>query len=212
MGILLDSLAEHPRAAIRGAAGTGKTVLAMEKAHRMALAGKRVSLLCFNKPLAAHLDREAGGEFTVETFHDFCRRLAQRAKLPFKPPKGSERIAIVSTRTLKNSPFAGDHRAGRFLLLNLDDSRSWKKTPSPRGGSTGRVVFDTLDRFKGLERDVVILLDLPSESRSITPRHRYAAASRARNLLMVVRLAAAEPRAGRTRGTLRPPGDDRGTG
>lgn len=355
--ILLDSLAEHPRAAIRGAAGTGKTVLAMEKARRMTLAGKRVSLLCFNKPLAAHLDREAGGEFTVETFHDFCRRLAQRAKLPFKPPKGSERfwredaamlllealerlpderydavvvdegqdflpdwwpcldealrdgregtlyafydpnqdiyeggppraldilphqlkyncrntkkiaeyaarlvgseesvkpgappgerveettcrsgaevvrvvseridrlvaheriqpdrIAIVSTRTLKNSPFAGDHRAGRFSLLNLDDSRSWKKKPTSRGGSTGHVVFDTLDRFKGLERDVVILLDLPSESRSITPRHRYAAASRAKNLLMVVRLAAAEPRAGRTRGTFRPPGDDRGTG
>ena len=349
--ILLDSLAEHPRAAIRGAAGTGKTVLAMEKARRMALAGgKRVSLLCFNTPLAAHLAREAGGEFTVETFHDFCRRLAQRAKLPFKPPKGGDRerrfwtedaamlllealerlpderydavvvdegqdfmpdwwpcidaalkdggegtlyafydpnqdiyeggppkalailpyqlkyncrntkkiaeyaarlvgseesvrreappgerveeitcqsgaevvrvvgerierlvaheriqpdrIAIISTCTLKHSPFAADHRAGRFGLLNLDDSRSWKGRASSLGGSTRHVVFDTLDRFKGLERDVVILLDLPSESRSITPRHRYAAASRAKNLLVVIRLAAEEARTDRIRGTL----------
>lgn len=87
---LLDSLAEHPRAAIKGAAGTGKTVLAMEKARRMARGG-RVALLCFNIPLAAHLAREAGGEFTVETFHAFCRRLTQRANLPFMPPTGGEK-------------------------------------------------------------------------------------------------------------------------
>ena len=88
--LLLDSLAEFPRAAIKGAAGTGKTVLAMEKARRMALAGRRVLLLCFNRPLAAHLASEADGAFTVETFHDFCGRLAQRAKRPFSPPKGDK--------------------------------------------------------------------------------------------------------------------------
>lgn len=31
-----------------------------------------------------------------------------------------DRIAIISTRTLKRSPFAGEHRAGRFELVNLD--------------------------------------------------------------------------------------------
>ena len=67
------------------------------------------------------------------------------------------------------------------------------------------MVFDTLYRFKGLERDVVILLDLPGgdvtvqrdaqpaegtydDSSRVTARHRYVAASRARNLLIVVRL------------------------
>ena len=99
-----------------------------------------------------------------------------------------DRIAIISTRTLKHSPFAKDHRVGRFQLLNLDDSRSWKSRTSRGGGSTAHLVFDTLDRFKGLERDVVILLDLPSDSRPITSRHRYAAASRAKHLLVVIRL------------------------
>lgn len=343
---VLDSLAAHRRAAISGAAGTGKTVLAMEKARRMASAGKRVMVLCFNTPLAAHLARGAGGEFTVETFHAFCRRVAQQAKLSFKPPKGggkerrfwakdaamrlleglelrpderydaivvdeaqdflpdwwpcldealkdgcegtlyafydpnqdiyeggppkaleilpyklvhncrnttsiaeyaatlvgdeavvrpdaplgetveeitcdsdaevvqkvserierlvaeegirSDRIAIVSTRTLKHSPFATAHRVGGFHLLNLDDSRSWKSRAASRGGSVGHLVFDTLHRFKGLERDVVILLDLSSDDPRITSRHRYAAASRAKHLLVVVRLALAAPGQDRT--------------
>ena len=109
-------------------------------------------------------------------------------------------IAIVSTRRLRNSPFARNHRAGCFELVNLDE----RGRPSSTGSR--RVVFDTLHRFKGLERDVVILLDLPEgelsgigrgaarravsarELSHVTASHRYVAASRARNLLIVVRL------------------------
>ena len=358
---LLDSLAAHDRAAIEGAAGTGKTLLAMEKARRLATTGKRVLLLCFNSPLAQDLAGRAIG-FEVETFPYFCRRLASLAgvgfdrKLPrnrqlprdkatrlfaeeapkrlrealarlpderydaivvdeaqdFRPnwwpcldealragrdgtlyafydpnqdlhdggpprslgviehklvhncrnttriasyvarllgaephvrvgtPEGEQveevtclgdadvvqtvtdwldrlvfrenvdpdAIAIVSTRTLKNSPFARDHRAGRFELVNLDN-RGRRTNPA---SSARHVVFDTLYRFKGLERDVVILLDLPGgdldyavqegapsaqrtydDSPRVTARHRYVAASRARNLLVVVHLVRQPP-------------------
>ena len=82
---ILDSLAAHGRAAIAGAAGTGKTVLAMEKARRLALGGQRVLLLCFNMPLAGELAAGAEG-FEVETFHALCRRLALQAGLRFEPP------------------------------------------------------------------------------------------------------------------------------
>ena len=52
----------------------------MEKARRLATTGKRVLLLCFNEPLARDLRQKADG-FEVETFHDFCRRLAGSAGL-----------------------------------------------------------------------------------------------------------------------------------
>ena len=329
---VLDSLAAHNRAAIEGAAGTGKTVLAMEKARRLATTGQSVLLLCFNEPLARDLSQQADG-FDVETFHGFGRRLAHRAGLgPFEPSQphvqdsritfyaeeapmmllealeqlpderydaivvdeaqdflpdwwpcldsalrrgregtlyafydpnqriygggppealeviehklvhncrntrriasyvaglvgaeprvktgapegrpveritcnsdaevvqkvedrlkrlvlkegvGSDAIAIVSTRTLKNSPFSGDHRAGRFKLVNLDDREGRSSASATRRA----VVFETLHRFKGLERDVVILLDLPAGDH-VTANHRYVAASRARNLLIVIR-------------------------
>lgn len=339
--VVLDNLGAHKRAAIEGAAGTGKTVLALEKARRLATTGAQVLLLCFNRPLAAALRRQAEGFATeklrVETFHEFCRRAAQCANLPFEPKTGRAsatrfwereapwrllealertpgerydaivvdegqdflpdwwpcldealkdgcdgtlyafydpnqdiyaggppaalevietrlvhncrnttriaeyaaglidvealvkrgapegmpvevlpcdgdddivrqvgdrlrqlivdegvepaRIAVVSTRTLKNSPFAGDRRVGDFQLVNLDNTGSWTSRTSSRGATVRQVVFDTLDRFKGLERDVVLLLDLPGGDRAVTAHHRYVAASRAKNLLVVVRPA-----------------------
>ena len=96
---VLDSLAAHNRAAIEGAAGTGKTVLAMEKARRLATTGQRVLLLCFNEPLARDLSQQADG-FEVETFHGFGRRLARRAGLgrfePRQPDVKNSRIAFYT--------------------------------------------------------------------------------------------------------------------
>ena len=91
------------------------------------------------------------------------------------------RIAILSTRTLGNSPFADDHRAGRFDLVSLDAGLR----------SRNRVVYETLYRYKGLEADVVILLDLPGGSKAVQPRDLYVAATRAKHLLVVMRFARA---------------------
>jgi len=48
---LLDFLEEQGTAVIHGPAGTGKTVLAVEKAKRLATQGRRVLFLCFNRYL-----------------------------------------------------------------------------------------------------------------------------------------------------------------
>lgn len=53
-----------------GAAGTGKTYLAMEKARQLASSGKRVLLTCFNKNLAIDLRRQVPSEITCSNFHD----------------------------------------------------------------------------------------------------------------------------------------------
>jgi hypothetical protein len=46
---VLDLFAGNPRCLFEGAAGTGKTLLALEFARRTALAGDRVLLICFNR-------------------------------------------------------------------------------------------------------------------------------------------------------------------
>ena len=52
---VLDFLREQKIAAIHGPAGTGKSLLAIEKARMLAQSGKKVLLLCFNEFLLQHL-------------------------------------------------------------------------------------------------------------------------------------------------------------
>jgi hypothetical protein len=53
----LDLLADNERCLFEGAAGTGKTMLAVEYARRSSAAGQRTLLLCFNRLLGDWLDR-----------------------------------------------------------------------------------------------------------------------------------------------------------
>lgn len=54
---ILDFLDEQPTAAVNGAAGTGKTMIAVEKAQRHADAGENVLFLCFNAKLREYLEK-----------------------------------------------------------------------------------------------------------------------------------------------------------
>lgn len=56
---LLDYLEEQQTAAIHGSAGTGKTIMAIEKAKRLEADGQ-VLLLCFNRFLMEHIREELG--------------------------------------------------------------------------------------------------------------------------------------------------------
>jgi hypothetical protein len=80
---LLDSLTAQRRALILGVAGSGKTLLAAEKARRLAAQGFDVLLTCFNRPLAEHLAATIGRTkgVTVSTFHRLAESLGQEAGL-----------------------------------------------------------------------------------------------------------------------------------
>jgi len=90
---VLDLLETSRRVAIEGAAGSGKTVLAVEKARRLGRSGKKVVLLCFNRPLADFLAASAD-VYEAQTFHGLCHDLAIAAGLPFEVPDAADGQAL----------------------------------------------------------------------------------------------------------------------
>lgn len=80
---VLDLLRSHRRAAVTGGAGTGKTVLAAEKAKRLARDGFRTLLTCYNRQLADFLATACSGipNLEVMSFHQLCHRQVERARV-----------------------------------------------------------------------------------------------------------------------------------
>ena len=79
---ILDVLSRQRRVMIAGGAGTGKTLIAREKAVRSAEEGLRTLLVCYNRGLADHLREQCAGieGLDVATFHQLCRRWIDKAK------------------------------------------------------------------------------------------------------------------------------------
>ena len=90
--LLLKEMEENLRMTISGAAGTGKTTLAAQKAIYMADEDKNVLLVCFNEPLAKHLQSKLKNyvKMTVSTFHTLCRETAERAGVPLPQYKNQQ--------------------------------------------------------------------------------------------------------------------------
>lgn len=100
--VLLSALGGRRRAAICGGAGTGKTLLAVEKARRLAGEGFRTLLVCYNRPLAEHLARVCEGTTGLEvwSFHALCQERCDRAK-----PLGRDLLAESAAANPADDPF-----------------------------------------------------------------------------------------------------------
>jgi hypothetical protein len=74
---ILGMLRLHSRVLLRGGAGTGKTILAVEKARRAASQGRPTLLLCYNELLGEYLKQSpaATAGAHVMTFHSLCHQL-----------------------------------------------------------------------------------------------------------------------------------------
>jgi hypothetical protein len=81
--LLLKRHGREKRMVVTGPAGSGKTMLAVERAKRVAAKGKDVLFVCFNRRLRDHLRKaEKGSGVYFNTFHGLCYALAKRAEVP----------------------------------------------------------------------------------------------------------------------------------
>ncbi|MGE0490484.1 MAG: NERD domain-containing protein [Vulcanimicrobiota bacterium] len=81
---VLNGLRRNRRFFVTGGAGTGKTVLAIEQARRLAQEGLEVLLTCYNEPLGSHLaerTRHLKGVQAVH-FHGLAVEQMKKAGLP----------------------------------------------------------------------------------------------------------------------------------
>lgn len=85
-------------ARLTGGAGTGKTVVALHRAARLARAGRRVLLTTYTRTLVTHLEEmlgalnlgpEARERITVMTVHALAHQVAQELRLPHREPEDS---------------------------------------------------------------------------------------------------------------------------
>jgi hypothetical protein len=86
---LLDFLGGHTKAAIRGVAGSGKTILALAKAQDTARRGLRTLFLCYNRPLKDWLIQAIPESFSddliIDTYHGLVEDLCRKAGIAFRP-------------------------------------------------------------------------------------------------------------------------------
>jgi superfamily I DNA and RNA helicase len=87
-------LSEHKKAAIRGVAGSGKTVLALAKAQEMARSGSRTLLLCYNALLKDWLQNaipdELQGILKIDNYHGVASDMCKMAGVYFGPGFGKQ--------------------------------------------------------------------------------------------------------------------------
>lgn len=152
---ILSELEEVKRAAVAGGAGTGKTVLAMEKAIRCAEAGTRTLVSCFNAPLAAEMARRVSSHSSIEvlSFHALCTRMAEAAGLHVPEGKGKKELfeAVLPELLMKAADVRPDLRYGAIIVDEGQDFQvHWwpalEAMLSPDGPGCFYVFFDNNQR------------------------------------------------------------------
>jgi hypothetical protein len=126
---LLRFLERQPRALIAGCAGSGKTVLAVEKARRLTRSGFRVLLTCYNKSLATHLKAElAATGIEVDNFHHLCYRLAHQSGLDLPSVEGADLPSSYFSEQLPEALSEAARRLGpQFDAIIVDEGQDFEE-------------------------------------------------------------------------------------
>lgn len=174
---ILDGMDDCDRLLVRGGAGTGKTILGVQEARRLAARGHRTLLCCYSARLADDLRSRLGDEVDVFHFHGLLGSLITEAGLWAQLPDAEERdlfdlfqpqFAIEALEQLD--------RIGGYDALVVDEAQDLMRESFTQvfdallsgemAGGTWRVFHDpNQDRFAAADGRVLDALEEQSDSR-----------------------------------------------
>jgi hypothetical protein len=157
----------NPRAIIEGVAGSGKTLLAMQRARSFATQYSSVLLTCFNAELAKWMREEMaadlienGGRIKIENFHRLSSDLCKRAHIDFvvnnaEPARWWDEVApdLLAQAAMDLYP-DGQPYAAIVVDEAQDFSPSWWDALDYLWDSTGPI-WAFLDKAQSLRREPV---------------------------------------------------------
>jgi hypothetical protein len=185
---VLSYVTKRRRAAIVGPAGSGKTMLALQVARKLAEGGHRTLLVCFNWRLAEYLRESAGSipHLDVFHFHELCRHVVAEAGLEVPPvPKDADEERRHYEETLPDLlGQAADALGPVYDAIVVDEAQDFRKGWWPlllrlhKEPTTGPM-FVFADNNQnlyggGVPDDLVDLtLPLPANLRNTKPIHEF---------------------------------------
>ncbi len=173
---ILNGFAANPRAVIQGVAGSGKTMLGLQRARRFACEGRSVLFTCFNAELARWLNEEVAddrydrGSLTIRHFHGLAAEVLKKAGLPLEPVGDNQHYWDVvvpdQMATAAGSLYPDD---APFDALVVDEAQDfspgwWDALAYLTGLSPDVPTWAFLDRDQSLRRDPV---DPPLENAAV---------------------------------------------
>jgi|LSQX01.2.fsa_nt_gb superfamily I DNA/RNA helicase len=112
----LDITEDNKKVIIQGVAGTGKSLLALEKARKTAAKGKSVLYLCFNKNMSKYADNSIevadNTKITISTYHAFIQQHLKNEIIYDKD------IEIISKIFIENKP-----QVEKYDCLVIDEAQ-----------------------------------------------------------------------------------------
>src|SRR4051794_18268209 len=123
--MVMNRYVRAPRMVITGCAGSGKTMLAVERARRLARDGQSVLFVCFNKALRKYLaDHHPHEGVEYFTFHGLCLRLASIAEVELpKYPQGEAPAKYWDDELPNALVDAMTRLGGRYDAILVDEAQ-----------------------------------------------------------------------------------------
>jgi hypothetical protein len=122
---VIESLEFSPfRLRIIGTAGSGKTQVTLRFCERALAEGRKPLLVCYNRRLADKFTAQAPEGVTVDTYHGFCREMAERSGIELDFSKSEE---PGFWRGVQDELLAATHSAlPKFDCLVIDEGQDFK--------------------------------------------------------------------------------------